>query len=168
MMAAFFLGPKTRSPFSSNTSTIPPTRGSSMPITVRSIFSLTAKEAMASKSMGLIGTHFATLEMPAFPGAQKISSTFFERLMEQQRACSLPPLPTTRIFIDFYYPYLSFPSLVFSLLPSHNRLLRTSTRRQVLPLRQRCILWNSLRSQSHRSLLQRALQRREDSPPQVW
>ena len=70
MTAAFFRGPKTRSPFASNTSTMPPISGSSIPTMVRSIFFSSAKAASFSNSMAPMGTHSATSEMPALPGAQ--------------------------------------------------------------------------------------------------
>ena len=68
--AAFFSGPNTRSPLALKTSTIPPTSGSSMPMTVRSILCPQAKSASFSNSIAPIGTHSASSAMPAFPGAQ--------------------------------------------------------------------------------------------------
>ena len=68
-MAAFFLGPNTLSPSASNLSTIPPTRGSSIPTTVKSIFSFFAKSASESKSITDIATFVAISSVPAFPGA---------------------------------------------------------------------------------------------------
>ncbi len=56
-MAAFFLGPKTLNPFAKNTSVIPPTKGSSGPTMVKSIFSLRAKSASLSNSITPMGTH---------------------------------------------------------------------------------------------------------------
>ncbi len=69
-IAAFFLGPNTRSPRASNTSTTPPTRGSSIPMMVRPIFSFSAKSANFSNSIAPMFTHSAYSAIPAFPGAQ--------------------------------------------------------------------------------------------------
>ena len=69
-IAAFFLGPNTLRPLASKTSTTPPTRGSSIPITVRSTEFSWAKSASFSNSMAPMGTHSAYCEIPAFPGAQ--------------------------------------------------------------------------------------------------
>jgi hypothetical protein len=44
-------------------------------------------------------THVASCEIPAFPGAQKICFTDRLWAIFHTRACSLPPLPTTSIFI---------------------------------------------------------------------
>ena len=99
-IAAFFLGPNTRSPFSSSTSTMPPAKGSSGPTTTRSKASFFAKSAIFSKSITPISTHFATSAMPAFPGAQYNSSTFGLLDNFQQMACSLPPPPITNTFIS--------------------------------------------------------------------
>ena len=59
-MAAFFLGPNTLSPASSNLSTIPPTNGSSIPITVKSISFSFAKSTNLSNSIAPMFTHSAT------------------------------------------------------------------------------------------------------------
>ncbi len=69
-MAAFFLGPNTRRPAVSKASTTPPTSGSSIPMTVRSISFSFANATSLSNSMAPMGTHSASSAMPAFPGAQ--------------------------------------------------------------------------------------------------
>ena len=69
-IAAFFLGPNTFRPRDSNTSTTPPTSGSSMPMIVRSISFSCAKSASFSNSIAPISTHSASSAIPAFPGAQ--------------------------------------------------------------------------------------------------
>ena len=69
-MAAFLRGPNTRSPAFSNSSTTPPTNGSSIPIMVRSISFSFAKATNLSNSMAPIATHSANSAIPAFPGAQ--------------------------------------------------------------------------------------------------
>ena len=69
-IAAFLRGPKIRSPLSSKISTTPPTSGSSIPMTVRSISFSCAKSASFSNSIAPIATHSATSATPALPGAQ--------------------------------------------------------------------------------------------------
>ena len=98
-IAAFFLGPNTRSPAASNASTIPPTRGSSIPTIVRSIFCSFANATSLSNSIAVIGTHSAICPIPALPGAQNILSTLLLCAHFHAIACSLPPLPTIRILI---------------------------------------------------------------------
>jgi len=98
-IAAFFLGPNTLKPSASNASTIPPTSGSSIPITVRSIAFSLANATSLSNSIALISTHSATSAIPALPGAQYILSTLGLWLIFQHMACSRPPLPTTKTFI---------------------------------------------------------------------
>ncbi len=70
MIAAFFLVPKTRSPFASRLSTRPAQSGSSWLQTTMSMPCSFANAACASKSMTPIGTHSAISAMPALPGAQ--------------------------------------------------------------------------------------------------
>ena len=98
-IAAFFLGPNTLKPSASNASTTPPTSGSSIPITVRSIAFSLANATSLSNSIALISTHSATSAIPALPGAQYILSTLGLWLIFQHMACSRPPLPTTKTFI---------------------------------------------------------------------
>ena len=52
-----------------------------------------------------IFTHSANSAIPAFPGAQKILSTFGLLATDHAIACSLPPLPTIKTFI---FHFLSF------------------------------------------------------------
>ena len=98
-IAAFLRGPNTRSPSASNASTTPPTSGSSIPITVRSIFFSFANATNLSNSIAPIGTHSAISPIPALPGAQYIFSTFGLCATFHAIACSLPPLPTINTFI---------------------------------------------------------------------
>ena len=70
IIAAFLRGPNTLKPLSSNTSTIPPTSGSSIPIIVRSISFSWAKSASFSNSIAEILTHSAIPAIPPLPGAQ--------------------------------------------------------------------------------------------------
>ena len=98
-IAAFLRGPNTRRPAFSNSSTTPPTNGSSMPIIVRSISFSFAKATNLSNSIAPIATHSANSAIPAFPGAQYILSTFSLFATLHAIACSLPPLPTINTFI---------------------------------------------------------------------
>jgi len=66
---------------------------------VKSIFSCSAKSAIASISVALISTHVANLEMPPFPGAQYIFVTFGDCAIFHTNVCSRPPEPTTKTFI---------------------------------------------------------------------
>ena len=98
-IAAFLRGPNTRRPLASNTSTMPPTSGSSIPTTVRSMPFSCAKSASLSNSMAEIGTHSAICPIPAFPGAQYNFVTFGLLFSFHAMACSLPPLPIISTFI---------------------------------------------------------------------
>ena len=69
-IAAFFLGPKIRSPLASKASTIPPTKGSSIPMIVSPILFCSAKSASLSNSIAVISTHSAIPAIPPLPGAQ--------------------------------------------------------------------------------------------------
>ena len=111
-LAHFLLGPNTFNPCDSKTSVIPITSGTSGPTTVISISFSFANLASLSISESPIFTHSATSAIPGFPGAQYIFSTFFSLLNFQQIACSLPPPPTTNIFIFslLAYKYLLFYS----------------------------------------------------------
>jgi hypothetical protein len=65
-----------------------------------------------------MSTQAAREAMPALPGAQKIFSALLLRASFQTKACSLPPDPTTRIFINSSPTFLSkMIRLLFSLAP---------------------------------------------------
>ena len=102
-IAAFFFGPKHLSPAFSNSSTIPPTSGSSMPMIVKSMALSFANDTSLSNSIAPIGTHSASAAIPALPGAQYILSTRELFATALHIACSLPPLPTTNTFIFASY-----------------------------------------------------------------
>ena len=114
-IAAFFLGPNTRSPAFSNLSTIPPTSGSSIPIIVKSISFSLAYATSLSNSITPIGAHSTTLgtvAIPALPGATYISSTLLLFDTEFVMACSLPPPPTIKTFIIFPFKVAIFISFL--------------------------------------------------------
>ena len=98
-IAAFFFGPNVRIPASSNTSTRPPTSGSSIPTMQRSISFSLANSASFSNSIAPMSTHSAYSAIPAFPGAQYILSALGLFATLAAMACSLPPLPTINIFM---------------------------------------------------------------------
>ena len=98
--AALLLGPKTRNPCLTKRSTIPAARASSGPTTVRSIRFSLAKPTSAAKSLTGIATFSPISAIPAFPGAQKMRSARGDCFSFQASACSRPPLPMTRIFME--------------------------------------------------------------------
>ena len=100
-MAAALLGPKQGIPTASSLSTAPRTSGSSGATTAKSMAFSCAKVVMASRSLAPMPVQTASAAMPPLPGAAKISvarGLFFRLLM---MACSRPPPPTTKIFIEF-------------------------------------------------------------------
>src|SRR5262245_43383606 len=98
--AALADGPTICSPRASKVSTIPVSRGASGPAMVMSTQEQLGKAASASASFAEIETDPAVSEIPAFPGAQNISTGRLAVFLNaQQSACSRPPDPTTRIFM---------------------------------------------------------------------
>ena len=71
MRAADFVGPNARNFSAAKRSTIPAARGSSGPITVRSMRFSLANRTSAFRSSTEIATFSAISAVPAFPGAQK-------------------------------------------------------------------------------------------------
>ena len=98
-VAANFEGPKMGSPSFLNASTIPSANESSGPTTVRPIFSALANSTNPLISSDAIGTLVANAAVPGLPGAQKIAFARGESDNFQAKACSRPPLPTTKTFI---------------------------------------------------------------------
>src|SRR5258708_1222806 len=96
--AAARSGPKTESPRRRNSSPMPRTRGSSGPTTVKSALMVCAKSATSTMLEVSMGTQSAKSAIPALPGAQYTSSTRGLWRIFRRRACSRPPLPTTRTF----------------------------------------------------------------------
>ena len=97
--AAAAPGPTTGSPWDRKRSTMPSTRGSSGPTTVRSMERSRANWVNPARSSTASGTFSAMEAVPPFPGAQKTLSTREERQIFQASACSRPPDPMTRTFI---------------------------------------------------------------------
>src|SRR5258705_13437092 len=77
------------------------TSGVSGPMMVRSIFSARAsaiRPGVSPAATGALRTR-GSPAVPALPGATSTSRTDAAAAQTQARACSRPPLPTTRIFI---------------------------------------------------------------------
>ena len=97
--AASFTGPNILRPFSSNKSEIPSHNGFSGPTTVKSISFFFANSSRPCKSSAWISTFSPILSVPAFPGAKKIFLFSSKDFILRPSANSLPPEPTTKIFI---------------------------------------------------------------------
>ena len=78
---------------------IPFTSGASGPTTTISTLLLSQKSFSLSKSSAFISTFSPTREVPALPGAMNSLSHLSLLLIFQASACSLPPLPNSKIFI---------------------------------------------------------------------
>ncbi len=98
--AALALGPKAGMPASSRVSTMPRARGSSGATTTKSMAFSLAHFTMPSTSVAFTSTHWASWAMPPLPGAQNSPVTLGDCFNFQQMACSRPPEPTTKTFID--------------------------------------------------------------------
>ena len=101
MIAAFAFGPKQGIPSISRISTMPIARGSSGVTTQKSTFSFLASSTILAKSIALTLTHLASAAMPPLPGAQIISSIVGFSFSLRMIACSRPPEPITKTFIDY-------------------------------------------------------------------
>ena len=95
--AASAEGPNTATPCFRKRSAIPAASGASGPTTARSMRCDDAHPASASTSPGPIGTGRASSPMPPFGWVTYSSARGASRLSLQSRACSRPPLPTTRM-----------------------------------------------------------------------
>ena len=78
----------------------PAQSGASGPTTTRSIACSRQNATNRSKSMGSSATQVASFSMPAFPGAHQSAPSSGDAASCQQRACSRPPEPTTKTFIQ--------------------------------------------------------------------
>src|SRR6516165_10871854 len=83
---------------------MPRTNGSSGPTTVKSAPSFAARSAAARTSPNSSGKHSASFAIPPFPGAHQIFSTCGDCTSFHTSACSRPPLPIIRIFIQSVAP----------------------------------------------------------------
>src|SRR5687767_1700950 len=106
--AAFWFAPQIRSPFFWNRSAIPSASGLSGPTTVKSTPLSRAKSSCPDRSSAAMLTHstgdwFLTRRssaIPVLPGAHHIFDTCEDCASFQTRACSRPPEPMTRSFIE--------------------------------------------------------------------
>src|SRR5262245_2383405 len=104
--AAAAVGPTIACRSAANRSTTPRLNGSSGPTTVRSTCSRFATASSVSGLVGSAGKQRAISAIPGLPGAQMIEPTPCSRDNFHANACSLAPLPTTRIFITAAVNYL--------------------------------------------------------------
>ena len=100
--AAARRGPKQGRPAAAKASTTPATRGASGPISVRSMRSerASARSSATSSAATLTLRTFGSPAVPALPGATHTSATRSEAAHLQARACSRPPPPAIRTFIE--------------------------------------------------------------------
>src|SRR2546429_8074104 len=94
------VGPKIRRLLERNRSTMPSASGASGPTTVREIFSASANSASLSIAEIATFSKPASRAVPPLPGATKIFCTRGLWARRHPIACSLPPEPTTRIFMS--------------------------------------------------------------------
>jgi hypothetical protein len=93
-------GPNTGTPASRSRSATPAASGASGPITTKSTVLASAKLATTPPSVMSISAVSAISAMPALPGATISRSHFGFCLIAQASACSRPPPPSTRMFMD--------------------------------------------------------------------
>ena len=95
-------GPKQRRPSRSKASTRPATSGASGPTMVSATPSARASRVRPPMSVAGTGTlrTFGSRAVPALPGATNTSATRGEAAHFQASACSRPPEPTMRTFIN--------------------------------------------------------------------
>ena len=98
--AAARVGPKALMPRLSTASTTPASSAPSGPTTTRSTPLSRAKSAIPRASSCAMDTHSPRAAIPGLPGAAYRVSTWAERRSAQASVCSLPPLPTTRTFME--------------------------------------------------------------------
>ena len=99
---AILFGPNTFILFSLKKSTIPSTNGFSGPTITRSILFSNIKSFNFSKSFISISIFFDTWDVPALPGKQYISLTYFDFLIAKHIECTLQPLPIIPTFMYWY------------------------------------------------------------------
>src|SRR5690606_8111302 len=99
--AAAAVGPKMRWPAARKRSTTPATSGCSGPTTVTLTPSRSTRATRPSRSVAPTSTlrHFASVAVPALPGATSTCETRGDCASFHANACSRPPPPMTRTFI---------------------------------------------------------------------
>ena len=103
MRAPAATGPNAVMPTAWSASTRPFTSGASGPTTTRSGRFASAQATMPAMSSAPIARFVAHAAVPAFPGAQNNSCPAASCANRHVMACSRPPDPTTRIFMDFLF-----------------------------------------------------------------
>src|SRR6476661_3131521 len=102
--AARCVGPKILKPRRVNSSTTPIDSEISGPTTVKSGWIWCATESRLARLLGSPGMHVASSQIPPFPGRQYTCDTRGDWRSFHTSACSLPPPPITRTFIDKVVP----------------------------------------------------------------
>src|SRR5918993_577159 len=98
------LGPNTQKHIVLRLSASPSTRGASGPMTISSTEFLRQKSTVARWSAGSIGTSWACSAMPGLPGAANSLPSLGDCASFQASACSRPPEPSSRTFMDDFPP----------------------------------------------------------------
>ena len=92
---------------------------------VKSISFSLAKVTSPSTSLPETLTHSPNEAIPGFPGAQYTFSTKEDLEAAKAKACSLPPVPITRIFMFLsplsYRTYFNIRTLKIKVLPLKNK-----------------------------------------------
>src|SRR5579863_2226380 len=102
--AADCVGPNARRPLALSASTMPSESGSSGPTTVKAGDSASTTRTMSSTLFMSTGMQRATCAIPPLPGAQTTSVTRGLRASAEARACSRPPEPRIRTFMEVDSP----------------------------------------------------------------
>src|SRR6476661_3708068 len=102
--AALCVGPKILKPRRVNSSTTPIDSEISGPTTVKSGCIWCAPASRLERLLGSPGMQVASSQMPPFPGRQFTCDTRGDWSSFHTSACSLPPPPITRTFIDKVVP----------------------------------------------------------------
>src|SRR3954454_6279645 len=97
---AALVGPNALKPAALRSSTTPAATAASGPTTTKSTALRRQKSITAAWSAISIGTHSASRAIPALPGAHQSFSTSGDAAIFHARACSRPPEPSRRMFMD--------------------------------------------------------------------
>src|SRR6266852_1995800 len=103
---AALVGPNALKPAALRSSTIPAAIGASGPTTTKSTALFLQKSITAAWSAISSATHSASRAIPALPGAHQSFVTRGEAAIFHARACSRPPEPSKRIFMNAARPEL--------------------------------------------------------------
>src|SRR6187431_2752519 len=97
---AALVGPNALKPEALRSSTMPAAIGASGPTTTKSTLLFRQKSITAAWSDISSATHSASRAMPALPGAHHSFVTSGEAAIFHARACSRPPEPRRRMFME--------------------------------------------------------------------